>query len=173
MIRVLVITSWAYNPYEFWSVLKTIRQQGWEFTVISTDSIIEEEQTRNERFKVRTIKEFEIDEIKDYSAVVFVSGNLVTTEKFYFNQKAREIVLEFNRQGKVIAAMCAIVPVIRYVLDGKRVSAFPSLKIFSLLKREGAIVTSNSLEIDGNIITIQHEEVIDEMMNELVRMLSH
>jgi len=166
---VLVIVAWAYNPYEFWTVLKAIRRQGWEFKVISTDPVIEEERTVNERFKVDTVEDFNLDEIKDYAAMVLVSGSPIPTEKFYFNQETRDIVIAFNKLERPIAAMCAMVPAIRYVLEGKRVTAFPTTKVLSLLKREGAIITDNSLEVDGYIITAQHEEVIDEMMSEVIR----
>lgn len=164
-----MIAAWAYNPSEFWATLKAIRKEGWEFEVISTKPVIEEERTRNERFKVRTLNEFSLDEIKSYAGLTFVGGNPRTVEKYFYDPKTRLIVEAFNQLRRPIAAVCATVPSIRHIAKGKRITAFPSSKTLSLLKRTGAIISDNSLEVDGNIITAQHEGVIERMMEELIK----
>ena len=168
MTRVLVMTAWAYNPFEFWTILKNIQNENWEFKVISTNSVIEEEKTANERFAVDTLENFDIETIKEYDGLVLSGGNFICVSKYYYDPYARNIVLEFNKLNKPLAAVCATVPIMRYVLKGKKATAFPTTKVLSLLKNAGVIVTNNTLEVDGNCITAQHEEAADQMMKEFI-----
>lgn len=149
--------------------MKAVRKEGWDWMVLSSEDVIEEERTANERYRVTKIGEFDVGTISDYCGLILISGAPIPTEKFYYDMTARHIVVEFNRLEKPIAGMCAMVPVMRYVLKGKRATAYPSNKVVNLLKQGEAIITEKSLEIDGRYITAQHEEAVDVMMDEFIR----
>ena len=86
----------------------------------------------------------------DFDAIVFVGGSGAAA--YFDNQKALSLAREFNKEGKVVAAIC-IAPSILVnagILDGKRVTSFPS-------QRDNinavATYTGKPVEVDGKIIT--------------------
>ncbi len=171
MKRILVIVAWAYNPYEFWKTLKAIKHEGWGWEVLSTKEIIEEEQTRRERFKVRHIDTFEIKEVKFYDGLIFVSGNPIATAKYYYHERAQAILKEFDRQEKPIAAMCLGVPIIRKVLKGRKATWFPVPQTTPLMEQAGVMFANKSIVVDGRYVTIYDQEGIENLMEAFVNLV--
>jgi len=171
-VKVLVICAWAFNPHDMWTILPALKRAGLGFEVISSKGIVEEEEARVEKprkFRVRTLDEFDIGEVEDYDGLIFVSGHRITRERLYYDVKVKHIVLTFDRQNKPIAAPCAMVPCMRYVLKDQKCTVFPLTICVSLLKRAGAEVLDESLVISGRYITAQTEEVVERMVDEFIR----
>jgi len=94
-----------------------------------------------------------IDDIKvtDYDAIVFIGGFGVT--EYFENPQAHRIARQALEMDKILAAICMAPRILANagVLKGKRATCFPSVK--EDIKDNGAIVTGEMVERDGNIIT--------------------
>jgi len=170
-MKVLVICPWAFNPGEMWPTLRSLKAEGVHFEVASTKSIIEEERARTEtprKFRVKTLDEVDANE---FDGLIVIGGHRIPREKLYYDTTVRAIVEAFERQNKPIAAICAAVPVIRYILKGRRCTVFPYSKCIVMLQREGAIIEDASIVEDGNVITAQSESCIEAMIERFVRKL--
>jgi protease I len=87
---------------------------------------------------------------KDFDAVVFVGGS--GTKVYFDNQQAVSLAKEFNKSGKVVAAIC-IAPTILVnadILNGKNATCFPSER--NNINAVGSY-TGKPVEVDGKIIT--------------------
>ena len=169
--KILLIVAWAYNRRELWLTLKWIKDNGWKWDIISAKGFIEEERTAAERFTCGKLSEFTIDRVADYDGLVVISGARTTIEFLYYDNHTRNIVKEFGKRNTPIAAMCCAVPAIRDLVDGKTVTVFPSTRTIPILRKAGAIISDESIEIDGNIVTAKTDEITERMMEEFVRLL--
>jgi len=89
--------------------------------------------------------------IDDYDAVIFVGGS--GANEYWENEKAHEIAKKAYEKSKVIGAIC-IAPVTLAragLLKGKKATVYTSE--IENIKKEGAIYTGNSVEVDGKIVT--------------------
>jgi len=87
---------------------------------------------------------------KDFDAVVFVGGSGASV--YFKNQQALNLAKDFNKSGKLVAAIC-ISPSILVnagILNGKKATSFPSER--DNINAVGTY-TGNAVEIDGKIIT--------------------
>lgn len=87
---------------------------------------------------------------KEFDAIVFVGGS--GTKVYFDNQQALNLSREFNKNGKVIGAICIAPSILANagILAGKKATCFGS-------ERENinatGIYTGKSVEQDGKIIT--------------------
>lgn len=170
-MNILVVTAWAYNPHELWPILTAIRKEHGTFTVLAEKPIIEEEYgkwrgKRNlPRYSVTTINDFKND-IESYDGLVITSGQRTATEKLHYDKKLLEIVKAFDDQKKPIAAICVSVPVLRFIMKGRRCTCFPSYA--DLLKENGAIYEDRTCVVDKNVITVPAEIWVTVMMDKFL-----
>lgn len=90
---------------------------------------------------------------KNYDAIVISGGT--GAQALFDDPDLRQLVLEFNKRGKTVAAMC-ISPVIlgnAGLLKGKNATIFPWDAMVDKLKETGAIYTDQEVVVSGNIIT--------------------
>jgi protease I len=92
---------------------------------------------------------YDID-IEDFDAIVFVGGSGASV--YFNNQHALYLAKEFNKSGKIIAAICMAPSILANagILNGKKATAFPSEK--DNINAVG-IYTGKLVEQDGKIIT--------------------
>ncbi|MBI9105969.1 MAG: DJ-1/PfpI family protein [Spirochaetales bacterium] len=85
-------------------------------------------------------------------ALVF-PGGMPGASNLAAEERVNVLITDFNRQGKLIAAICASPAVILAptgVLDGRRATCYPGMeKMFG----DGTSFSSDRVVIDGNIIT--------------------
>jgi len=87
---------------------------------------------------------------KDFDVIVFVGGR--GSAEYFNSQQALNLAKEFNKSGKVVAAIC-IAPTILVnagILSGKKATAFPSER--NNINAVGTY-TGKPVEVDGKIIT--------------------
>jgi protease I len=112
-----------------------------------------------------------LDEIKenDYDGIIFVGGT--GSQNLFTNKSAIKLVQEFYKNKKVIGAICLAPGILANagILNGKKATCFYSAS--DILKKNGAIYTGNSVEIDGNIVTGNGPEVAEEFGKEILRLI--
>lgn len=92
----------------------------------------------------------------DYDAVIFIGGT--GAQEYFDDTTAHKIARDAASAGKVVGAIC-LAPVILAnagVLEGKRVTVSSSES--RRLMRKGIVYTSDSVVVDGNIITADGPE---------------
>ena len=96
---------------------------------------------------------------KDFDAIVFVGGS--GSEVYFKNQRALTLAKEFEREGKVVAAICIAPSILANagILKGRRATSFPSERNNINVT---AIYTGASVEIDDKIITANGPQAAKE-----------
>ena len=88
---------------------------------------------------------------KDFDAIIFVGGG--GSRVFFNDPNALNIANEFNKEEKIVAAIC-VAPVILAnadLLKGKNATVFESE--VEAIKSKGANYTGLGVTVDGNIVT--------------------
>lgn len=110
----------------------------------------------------------------DFDAVVFIGGSGCL--KNLDNEKSYRIIRETVSQNKVLASIC-ISPVILAkagVLEGKKATVWSSVMDKSsvkILKDKGAIFQSDSVVIEGKIVTANGPNAAKEFAEAIINLL--
>jgi protease I len=144
----MIIASNNFRDEEYLHPREVLENEGAKITIASS--------TKKEAtgmLGTKVVPDILIDEvdIDDYDAVVFVGGS--GANEYWENEKAHEIAKKAYEKSKVIGAIC-IAPVTLAragLLKGKKATVYTSE--IENIKKEGAIYTGNSVEVDGKIVT--------------------
>lgn len=171
--RVLVICSRRYNQHQLWGALNVMLERGHSSEVVSTDYIIQDEESLSPNRISRTL-----DDLKDlqaltesFDALMVISGNHYDTESYWSDKRALAIVDAFAALERPIAAICAAVPTIRGAAAGKIVSYFPLIRSRQLLQDARAILSGSVLTRDHNIVTAANEMMTEIWAEEFCNLL--
>ena len=155
--KVLVVCARRYNGHELWTALGVMQSHGIRFDVASTEYFIEDEVTGQPNRITLTLDDVEPDKVKEYDGLMFVSGNMQDTEKYWKLPRTLAYVDVARQNNLAIAAICCSVPTIREAASGKRVSFFPLVRSRELLVQAGAIPQTVSITVDGRLVTAEHQ----------------
>ena len=160
MKKILIIAFNQMGDIEFTSFYDVIQRYGHEvdFYNVSGTKIL----TTKFGLEMTNSKPKASLEINDYDALYIPGGPGV--EKVLDNQELKTIILEFNRNNKLIIAICAAPKILAAhgLLINKKIIAFRSQEIYNFLETKGAIVVNKNCQTndsschivkDGNIIT--------------------
>jgi protease I len=144
----MIIASNNFRDEEYLHPREVLENEGAKITIASS--------TKKEAtgmLGTKVVPDILIDEvdIDDYDAVIFVGGS--GANEYWENEKAHEIAKKAYEKSKVIGAIC-IAPVTLAragLLKGKKATVYTSE--IENIKKEGAIYTGNSVEVDGKIVT--------------------
>ena len=146
MGKVLVLLANGFEDIEAITVIDLLRRAKIDVDIraISNPPLVSGSVIQ---YKVDSI----LDSIKidDYELLFLPGGGGV--KELDSNLNVREIILEFNKSKKLIAAICAAPLILGKLglLDNKRFTCYPSFEKFS----KKGIYTKNGVELDSNIIT--------------------
>ena len=148
MKNVFIHLANGFEEIEAITPVDVLRRAGCEVTMVSVTG--KREVTSARGVAVQSDMLFEDMDYTRADVILFPGGQ-PGSDNLARHEGLKKVIIEFNRQGKIIAAICAapIVLANAGILQGKRVTCFPGME--SRLK--GAICTGNPVEIDGNIIT--------------------
>jgi protease I len=97
------------------------------------------------------------DQIKvsDYDAV-FIPGGAWNPDNLRYDKDVIKFIQDFNRSGKLIAAIChgPVVLASADILKGKKLTGFWNIQVD--LKNAGATVLEETVVTDGNLVTSRH-----------------
>jgi protease I len=102
-----------------------------------------------------------------YDAIVLLGGEGAV--QYWDDPQAHRLIKEALRKGKVLGAI-SIAPIIlsnAKILKGKKATVWPTLS--NRLKCSGAIYTGNAIEVDGNIVTADRPDSVEEFANAILR----
>jgi protease I len=97
------------------------------------------------------------DQIKvaDYDAI-FIPGGAWNPDNLRYDKDVIKFIQEFNKSGKLIAAIChgPVVLASADILKGKKLTGYWNIQVD--LKNAGGTVLEEEVVTDGNLITSRH-----------------
>ncbi|NLW22496.1 MAG: DJ-1/PfpI family protein [Tissierellia bacterium] len=149
MKKVLLLLAEGFEEVEAFTTVDYLRRMD---IIVDTCSINGEKRvTGAHRITVEADKDLnEIHSIKNYDGMV-IPGGLPGATNLRDNGRVIELVQDFNKEGKLLAAICAGPIVLQRagIIKGKKVTSYPG---FDNDLKEG-IYTDELVVQDGNIIT--------------------
>ena len=166
-MKVLVIVARRYNGHELWTALGVMQEAGIEFDVVSRTKNIVDEVTRQPNTIEMVLED--VTSLDGYDGLMFVSGNMDDTESHWHDPHIQSLVE--MAADMPVAAICCSVPIIRGLVSGKKVSFFPLVRSKILLEEAGAILSTVSISVDGNLVTAEHQMASQVWSEQFVKVL--
>jgi protease I len=147
--------------------LKEIFEQNGLMVTVASSTIKEAEGI----FGIKIKPDIVLNEVKItlYDAIVFVGGEGAV--QYWDDPHAHRLVREALTEEKVLGAI-SIAPIIlsnAKILKGKKATVWPTLS--NRLKWSGAIYTGNPIEVDGNIVTADKPDSVEEFANAILSLI--
>lgn len=148
MKKVYVFLANGFEEIEGLTVVDLLRRVDIETVMVSIEKT--REVVSAHQISIIADKLFEECDFSDGSMIVLPGGMPGTNNLLNYSPLIK-LIMDYNKQNKYIGAICAapIILGLNGVLEGKKVTSYPTQKD----KLIGAHYTSNSVEVDGNIIT--------------------
>lgn len=167
-MKILELLADGNETIELLTVVDYLRRAGVEIDMVSTTG------SKNLRTShgVRYQADFLLEEINpaDYDGV-YIPGGTAGAESLRDNEKVIEIIKDFDKANKLIAAICAgpIVLDKAGVLANKKATSFPTIK--AELENVGEYIDDEIVVTDGNITTGRGAAVTNYLALRLVEII--
>lgn len=147
----MVISPKDFEDCEVTEPLTILKANGVKVTIASTKTDVA---TGVNGLKIKPDISISKAKADDYDALV-IPGGIGVISNLWENKELRTLIQKFNKQKKIIAAMCAAPPTLAKagILDGKKVTMFPWDDGIKEVTSKGAIYVNEEYVIDGNIVT--------------------
>jgi protease I len=168
MTRVLIIATDGFEQSELMKPKSNLEDAGIETTVASLeDGKIKgwDQKEWGESVKV----DITVDEVSsgDYHALMLPGGQM-NPDVLRMNDRVIELVREFDKAGKPIAAICHAPWLLAEanIVEGRTVTSWPSIR--TDLRNAGANVVDEECVQDGNLITSRNPDDIPAFSKTLI-----
>lgn len=166
--KVLVIVPEESNRMELLLSLRRLAEADIAYTLISPVARFRIEKESNLFLADSTLDDFSGGK---FDALILISGHPNYTKSMFEHGTTKDLVKEYNEQGKTVATICSSVICLQDICEGKRLAAFQLDDIVNLMKSKGAILTGATLEVDGNIVTAANEMATDIWIEKIIEQL--
>lgn len=167
-MKILELLADGNETIELLTVVDYLRRAGIEIDMVSTTG----SKSLRTSHGVNYQADFLLEEINpaDYDGV-YIPGGTVGAESLRDNEKVIEIVKDFDKANKLIAAICAgpIVLDRAGVLANKKATSFPTIK--AELENIGEYIDDEIVVTDGNITTGRGAAVTNYLALRLVEII--
>ena len=167
-MKILELLADGNETIELLTVVDYLRRAGVEIDMVSTTG------SKNLRTShgVRYQADFLLEEINpaDYDGV-YIPGGTSGAESLRDNEKVIEIIKDFDKANKLIAAICAgpIVLDKAGVLANKKATSFPTIK--AELENVGEYIDDEIVVTDGNITTGRGAAITNYLSLKLIKII--
>lgn len=167
-MKILELLADGNETIELLTVVDYLRRAGIEIDMVSTTG----SKSLRTSHGVNYQADFLLEEINpaDYDGV-YIPGGTAGAESLRDNEKVIEIVKDFDKENKLIAAICAgpIVLDRAGVLANKKATSFPTIK--AELENIGEYIDDEIVVTDGNITTGRGAAVTNYLALRLVEII--
>lgn len=167
-MKILELLADGNETIELLTVVDYLRRAGIEIDMVSTTG----SKSLRTSHGVNYQADFLLEEINpaDYDGV-YIPGGTTGAESLRDNEKVIEIVKDFDKANKLIAAICAgpIVLDRAGVLANKKATSFPTIK--AELENIGEYIDDEIVVTDGNITTGRGAAVTNYLALRLVEII--
>lgn len=166
--RVLIVATDGFEEWELFGPREILQRRGAEVVLASPK--LDPIQATVHDDPGKTIRpDMTVDEARadDFDALI-LPGGVRNPDHLRLNVRVIELIRDFNRQKKPIAAIChgPWLLVEADVLRGRTATSWPSIRID--LKNAGANVVDEPVAVDGNIITSRKPDDVEPFTNALI-----
>lgn len=169
--RVMIIATDGFEQSELTGPRERLEDAGFDTVVVAPeDGEIKGWQHDHWGDPVKVDMTLEEVEAADYDALVLPGGQM-NPDKLRLDDKAVQLVKDFDRAGKPIAAIChgPWLLVEAGIVSGRTVTGWPSIR--TDLKNAGAEVVDREVACDGNLITSRNPDDIPAFADALIAAL--
>lgn len=164
-MKILELLADGNETIELLTVVDYLRRAEVEIDMVSTTGVINLKTSHGVKYQA----DYLLEDINpsDYDGV-YISGGTKGAESLRDNEKVIKIIKNFNKEGKLIAAICAgpIVLDKAGVLNDKKATSFPTIK--EELTNVGEYIDDEIVVTDGNITTSRGAAVTNYLALRLI-----
>ena len=173
MKKALIITSKLVQDHEFIYPFYRLKEEGLNVETCNlSDAIVEGFfGTKIPPQATDTIVNIKSIHVDNYDILV-LPGGVKSMEILRLNKDAINVIKEFNKSNKIIAAICSgtMMLISAKILKGKKVSGYYAWK--DDIENAGGIFVDSPSVTDGNIITSPHYKFNGEWMRSVIAKLN-
>ncbi|WP_459202179.1 DJ-1/PfpI/YhbO family deglycase/protease [Methanococcus sp. CF] len=160
MAIVMVIAPEKFRDEEFFEPLQVFQGKNIATQVVSTTIGQHKGVMGRVVTTTKTISQVNPDE---FNAIVIVGGG-GSRDYLWNNKELIELLKEFNKQGKITAAICISPAVLAQagLLTGKKATVYPDDESIAVLQQNGAIYLDEAVIVDGKVITGRNPDAAKE-----------
>lgn len=148
----IVIAEKNYQDIELKDILKALKEHEFSSTIASKTAGMKTGVLGSKVEAEISLKEVDLNE---YNAIVFIGGS--GSQEYFEDEEALNLVKEFHRQKKIVAAICITPMILAHagILKGKKATIWDDGRgsFIYRLEQKGAEYTGKDVQVDGNIIT--------------------
>jgi protease I len=166
--RVLIVATDGFEEWELFGPREILLKRGAEVVLASPkldpiQATVHDEPGKTIRPEL-TVENARAD---DFDALI-LPGGVRNPDHLRMNVRVIELIRDFNRRGKPIAAIChgPWLLVEADLLRGRTATSWPSIR--TDLKNAGANVVDEVVVVDGNIITSRKPDDVEPFTNALI-----
>ena len=168
MTRVLIVATDGFEQSELVKPKANLEEAGVETTVASLEDG-EIKGWNDKDWGDSVTVDITVDEVSsgDYDALLLPGGQM-NPDILRMNDRVIDLVREFDKAGKPIAAICHAPWLLAEanIIEGKTVTGWPSIR--TDLKNAGAAVVDEEVAQDGNLITSRNPDDIPAFSKALI-----
>lgn len=168
MKKFLVLATNGNETIELFTPVDYLRRLGISVDIVSTEESLDLKTSQGVSF--RTDLTFDQIVADDYFGL-YIPGGTDGAYSMRDNKKVINLIQNFNKEGKIIAAICAGPVVLNKagILTDKKATSFPAMK--EEMDKTGTYIDDKIVVTDGNIITGRGAAVTNYLALELARII--
>lgn len=168
MKKFLVLATNGNETIELFTPVDYLRRLGISVDIVSTEKSLDLKTSQGVSF--RTDLTFDQILADDYFGL-YIPGGTDGAYSMRDNKKVINLIQNFNKEGKIIAAICAGPVVLNKagILTDKKATSFPAMK--EEMDKTGTYIDDKIVVTDGNIITGRGAAVTNYLALELARII--
>jgi protease I len=166
--RILIIATDGFEEWELFGPSEILQKRGAEVVLASPK--LDPIQATVHDDPGKTIRpDLTLDQARadDFDALI-LPGGVRNPDHLRMNVKAIELIKQFARQGKPVAAIChgPWLLIEADLVRGRTATSWPSIR--TDLRNAGATVVDQPVVVDGNIVTSRNPQDVEEFTNALI-----
>ena len=168
MKKFLVLATNGNETIELFTPVDYLRRLGISVDIVSTEKSLDLKTSQGVSF--RTDLTFDQILADDYFGL-YIPGGTDGAYSMRDNKKVINLIQNFNKEGKIIAAICAGPVVLNKagILTDKKATSFPAMK--EEMDKTGTYIDDKIVVTDGNITTGRGAAVTNYLALELARII--
>ena len=171
--RILIVATDGFEEWELFGPREMLQKHGADVVLASLkrdpiQATIHDDPGKTIRPDL-TVDEAHAD---DFDALI-IPGGVRNPDQLRMHPRVIELIREFDRQGKPIAAICHApwLLVEADLLRGRTATSWPSIR--TDLRNDGANVVDEPAVTDGNIVTSRKPDDVEAFTNALIELVEN
>jgi protease I len=169
-MNIAILATDGFEEIELTAPMEELRSYGATVDIVSEKENIKSWKNRDWGSEFKTDALLREARVEDYDTLI-LPGGTINPDRLRRNEKALEFIREFNRQEKLIAAICHGPQLLieADLLRDKSATSFHSIRTDMI--NAGAKWEDSAVVRDGNIVTSQNPDTIPAFLKKILDIL--